>query len=322
VTAAAGDPDGPDQPGHTLALYDSDESLRVRALPYLRAGLDRGESVVVVVSEEVAQVLRAALGSDADRVEWRAAGAMYLRLGSMFEGFRRFLAERRAAGARMRLLTQGEVGPEAGRMAAYLRFEAMSNEVLSPYGYAIACLYDRRSRSEELVHHIREVHPRTLEPGGRTVPTGEYAEPTEYVTRATALAPVPDSVDVESELTDLDELAGLRRHLAAWAAAVGMNRDDVSELLHAVGEVATNALQHGRPPARVRTWVAARVAWVRVDDRGTGLVHPTAGYLRPSTTVDRGVGLWLARQLADVVNVRSDRTGTTVELHFPLSPAS
>ena len=38
---------------HSLLLYDSEESLRGRAVPFLRAGLDRGETVIAVVSADV-----------------------------------------------------------------------------------------------------------------------------------------------------------------------------------------------------------------------------------------------------------------------------
>ena len=39
---------GQDDALHALALYNSVESLRARAVPYLREGLKRAESVVVV----------------------------------------------------------------------------------------------------------------------------------------------------------------------------------------------------------------------------------------------------------------------------------
>ena len=99
---------------HAVALYDSEESLRARVVPYLREGLDRGETVVAVVSEAAEQIVRSALGGDADRVQWRAGEVSYDRLGAMFEGFRQFLADQRAAGVAMRLLTQNDVagGPD------------------------------------------------------------------------------------------------------------------------------------------------------------------------------------------------------------------
>jgi hypothetical protein len=95
---------------HAVALYDSEESLRARVVPYVREGLDRGETVVAVVSDAAERILRSALRGDAGRVQWRAGEVSYDRLGAMFEGFRQFLADQRAAGAKVRLLTQNDVG--------------------------------------------------------------------------------------------------------------------------------------------------------------------------------------------------------------------
>ena len=134
---------------HALLCYDSPESLCARAVPYVREGLARGEAVTAVVSADVAQVLGAALGDDAARVRWQAGDVSYGRLGAMFEGFRRFLAEQRAAGVPMRLLAQNDAIGSQERMAAYLRFEAMANEVYRPYGYRWACLYDTRAHSAD-----------------------------------------------------------------------------------------------------------------------------------------------------------------------------
>ena len=81
---------------HALLRYDSPECLCARAVPYVREGLARGEAVVAVVSAEVEQVLGSALGDAAAGVGWQAEDVSYGRLGVMFEGFRRFLAEQRA----------------------------------------------------------------------------------------------------------------------------------------------------------------------------------------------------------------------------------
>ena len=42
------------------------------------------------------------------------------------------------------------------------------------------------------------------------------------------------------------------------------------------------------------------------------------GYHHPNTAGGGGIGLWVARQLADVVTTHTDTAGTTVELSFPL----
>ena len=67
-------------------------------------------------------------------------------------------------------------------------------------------------------------------------------------------------------------------------------------------EVIGNALQHARPPCRVRAWRSAGVFHVRVDDGGPGTGVATAGYGPPATPASLGMGLWVARQLTDVVH--------------------
>ena len=244
---------------HAVALYDSEESLRARVVPYVREGLDRGETIVAVVSDAAERILRSALRGDAGRVQWRAGEVSYDRLGAMFEGFRQFLADQRAAGVAMRLLTQNDVAGGPDRIGAYLRNEAMTNEVYRPYGYSWACLYDRRAHTEETLRQVREVHPRLLEPGGRSIPSAEYVTPGDFVARSARYLPVPEVVELDVELIGAGELVRLRRLLGRWADGHGVEGDDAYDVLIAVSEAVTNALQHGAPPVRVQAFTDASI---------------------------------------------------------------
>jgi anti-sigma regulatory factor (Ser/Thr protein kinase) len=303
---------------HALLRYDSPESLCARALPYVREGLDRGEAVMAVVSAEVEQVLSSALGDAAAAVAWQAEDVSYGRLGVMFEGFRRFLAEQRAAGVPMRLLAQNDALGTEERMAAYLRFEAMTNEVYRPYGYRWACLYDTRAHSAQTMRQVSQVHPRLLERGGQEIPNDDYLEPNAYLARSGMPPPPPAAVQLDLPVTGPDQLVVVRRLLRRWANLHEMG-DHAGDVVSAVSEAVTNGLQHGRPPVRVRTWTADRLVRVQVHDHGLTPIPATTGYHRPAPEHDRGHGLWIARQLADVVTTHTDRGGTTVTLDFPLT---
>jgi anti-sigma regulatory factor (Ser/Thr protein kinase) len=98
-----------------------------------------------------------------------------------------------------------------------------------------------------------------------------------------------------------------------------MSIGDADGVVIAVGEAVTNALEHGAPPVRVRAWTTDGLARVHVHDRGSRSIPATAGYHRPTPEFDRGYGLWVARQLADVVTTHPDHTGTTIVLDFPSS---
>jgi len=119
-------------------------------------------------------------------------------------------------------------------------------------------------------------------------------------------------------VTGPGELVVFRRLLRRWADLHEMG-EPAGDVMIAVGEAVTNALQHGTPPVRVRAWTADRLARVHVHDRGLAPIPATAGYHRPPPELDRGYGLWVARQLADVITTHTDRGGTTITLDFPLT---
>ena len=314
--AAGGDGAAP----HALLLYESEDDLRAGAVPYVREGIEQGEAVIAVVSPGTQRVLHGALGDDAGRVRWEAGDVSYRRLGVMFEAFRRFLAEQRAAGTAMRLLAENEMVGTAERMAAYLRFEAMANEVYRPYGYRWACLYDTRTHSTQTLHHARQVHPRLLQADGQEILNGEYVETNSYVTRTGLLPRPPLAVELDSELANPGQLVAFRRRLRRWTEMHRVGGDDAQAILIAVGEAVTNALKHGAPPVRVLGWTADGLARVHVHDRGSRPIPATAGYHRPSPELGHGYGLWIIRQLADIVTTHSDSSGTTIALDFPLAP--
>jgi anti-sigma regulatory factor (Ser/Thr protein kinase) len=315
-----GDPNtvGEGESLHALLVYDSDEGLCSRAMPYIDEGFACDETVVAVVSDDAEKVLRAALGADAARVRWQAGDVSYRRLGGMFEGYRRFLAEQRAAGVAVRLLAENDVPSSADRMAGYLRFEAMATPVLGSFGYPWVCLYDTRVHSAETLDGAYRTHPRVLDAHGRDVPNADFVDPDEYLARGGPPAPPPDPAPVDLTLNGPLGLVAFRHLLRAWAPRHIGRGPEVDGVVIAVGEAVTNALQHGIPPVRVRAWTADRAVRVHVHDRGTAAIPLGAGYHRPLPGADHGHGLWVARQLADVVTTHTDHTGTVTVLDFPV----
>jgi anti-sigma regulatory factor (Ser/Thr protein kinase) len=78
----------------------------------------------------------------------------------------------------------------------------------------------------------------------------------------------------------------------------------------------TNALRHGRPPVDLRLWAAEGRLVCTVTDRGAGLQDPFIGY-GPAHGDDLslgGMGLWLARQLCDHVDITPIGEGVRVRL--------
>jgi len=120
----------------------------------------------------------------------------------------------------------------------------------------------------------------------------------------------------------LDLRAGLidvRALVRTSARAAGLAPARVAEVVLAAHEVAMNALTHGRGEGAVRVWNAGDELVCEVEDRGPGMLDPEAGVSQPDPSNPRGRGLWITRQLCDLVEVESAPAGTRIRLHVSLA---
>jgi anti-anti-sigma factor len=111
---------------------------------------------------------------------------------------------------------------------------------------------------------------------------------------------------------DASQLRGLRAELRAWLATVGADAGEVHDVLVAVGEACSNAIEHARVAGGGRIDVRART-------RGRDLVvtvRDGGRWREPAAPGDRGHGLRLMRMLAREVKIATAQNGTRVELRF------
>jgi serine/threonine-protein kinase RsbW len=114
-----------------------------------------------------------------------------------------------------------------------------------------------------------------------------------------------------------DQLGAIRTEMHRWLATLGLDADDGQDLVLAVNEAASNAVEHayaGRPAGgtvELRCWTEARNLRVEVVDRGTWRE-------RPSGNLGRGFGLPMMHRLVPALVVRHDTHGTRVLLSYPL----
>ncbi|HEX7744363.1 MAG TPA: sensor histidine kinase [Micromonosporaceae bacterium] len=308
---------------HAALIVDSDETLVSGLVPLLRRSLDNREPVLMVVGKQAERVVRRELGELSDRLEWKDQSAFYQRLGSAYEGFRRYLAEQHAAGRRVHVVAEPDVATESGpvpvdRVTAYLSYEAMCNEAYAEYGCPVTCLWDSRRHPALVIEGVRSVHSQELTAAGKIRNPG-YVTPQDYLVARSdvPLEPPPPTVDVDRQFTNAGQLALLRAAVQTWAEDRSFAAAATDDVVLAVTEVATNGLVHGAPPVRVRAWHHADILIVQVDDSRGRRLPPAAGYRRPSLGPEGGRGLWLARQLADTVTAHTGNGCTSVRLHFP-----
>ncbi|MBV9652247.1 MAG: sensor histidine kinase [Pseudonocardiales bacterium] len=302
---------------HVAVLYGSDAQLRNLLLPYLAGALGRREEVLVVISVTAERVLRDALGDAADSVQWGGPGLSYERLGRMFGAFSDYLEQRHRAGVPAHVIAEPDPDISYDRLSQYLRHLSMANEVYAAYGCPMLFLWDERRYPHEVMAHVRAVHPLLFDSGGLVI-NAEYCAPPDYLAANVPSVPaVPIDLDLDVLLYSPDGLALLRRRLRSWGTDAALGDRDTDDIVIAVDEIATNALEHGQPPARVRGWSTADAVFIRVDDHGRVGIPQTTGYVRPRTDARRGRGVWMARHLADVLTTHHSPTGTTVTMRFP-----
>ena len=109
-------------------------------------------------------------------------------------------------------------------------------------------------------------------------------------------------------------MGGLRRLVARHALDAGLTSARTSDLVLAVTEVAGNSLKHGGGEGVLRIWQDPLTLFCEVRDRGY-IRQPLVDREKPLLDTS-GRGLWLVNQLCDLVQVRTNESGTVVRLHM------
>jgi anti-sigma regulatory factor (Ser/Thr protein kinase) len=307
---------------HQGLLYGSEEEFLRGTVPFVRDGLDRDDSIWVVTTARNAGWLRSALGADAKRVvfgdcqEWyrhpvRALAALHraTRAGS--------------GGQRLRMIGEPLWAARTARETRErARFESLVNVALASANASFMCTYDTRVVNSEVVEQVARTHPELVVDGGAR-PSGRYTDPIVFSAECDRPPlPEPPPTALRLVFSRLGQLATLRVFMTSYATWAGAAPQPVEQFVQAVDEVATNAIEHGGGSGIVRVWTDPQVMSCEISDSGTGLRDPLAGHLPPPPGRTGGCGLWLARQFCDLVEVRSNPTGTIVRLHLVLPDCS
>jgi anti-sigma regulatory factor (Ser/Thr protein kinase) len=314
---------------HAALILEAEPDLEMLAAELVRSAQSYDE-VLLVVGDHTRTVLTGHLGESPAGVRWAEPGAFYQRLGYAYERFRRYLAGEHRAGRRVHVVAEPDLaagvdaGLRADRTAAYLAYEAICNHTYALGGSAVTCIWDGRQQPGAVVDGVRATHSHLVTGSGRTA-SPHFVAPERYLAgnQETPMDPPPGQVELDVTVSDSGGggggLRALRVAVSGWAAGHRFAGETLEDLVLAVVEVATNGLRHGGPPIRVRAWHHGATLITQCDDAGARPFPADAGYLRPDpvTAVAGGRGLWLARQMADVVTVSSRPGLTSVRLHFP-----
>jgi anti-sigma regulatory factor (Ser/Thr protein kinase) len=132
--------------------------------------------------------------------------------------------------------------------------------------------------------------------------------------------PLPSPTNDAMYHTYRSDLSQVRALVLQYARVAGLTESRANDLVLAVSEVAANTLRHTKAPGTLAIWHDADEVVCEVHDEGT-ITDPHAGQHKPPPGASGGHGLWLVRQVCDLVELTSDANGTTVRMHMTLRPS-
>ena len=288
------------------------EGFAREAVPLVERALRVDAPVLVATAEDRLAALRERLGGAAARVtfaEIRSLGANPARIIPAMADFLHGLPWD---------------GPEplavveavwAERSADELE-ECRRHERLLPLAFSagrrwrLVCPHDVDELDEETIEHARSHH----QDGGRRF-TGDPAAVAAQALAGGLPPPAADAWELPFTETDLMELRSL---VTGWAEREDLPCEPVEELVLAVHELATNSIRHGGGAGTMRLWRRGPTLLCEVQDTGT-IADPLVGRIQPGTDPASGRGMWIANQMCDLVQIRSNATGTHVRLHKRLA---
>ncbi|MEV4641715.1 sensor histidine kinase [Actinoplanes sp. NPDC049548] len=300
---------------HDVLFFGSTDDLLAVTVPFLRRGLAQGEAALVFDAGHNGTPIVQALSNEPGI--GRVTRDAHQRPARTLSLFQHTVEEALASGARG-VRIAGDVGlpVRPSHWAEWVRFEAAFNDVLAGYPVQAVCPWNTRQFSDEALRTVQRTHPSIITAHSRR-PNPDYLQPRDYLSRFAVPAPDPlETTEPTLTIADVTDLDLLRRRLDDTLTGCVLQLEDIEDFTFAVIEVATNALQHGRPPVQIRLWCADRKILCTVRDHGPGFDDPLAGYYTAGRAdlTQRPLGLWLVRRLCDHLDFFTRADHFTVRL--------
>jgi anti-sigma regulatory factor (Ser/Thr protein kinase) len=298
---------------HEALFYASDEDYVAALGPFVRAGLEAGEAVLVAVPTRNLQLLRDELADTRAAVRFVDMRQQGVNPARILPSIRelvdahpgrpvRFVGEPIWAGRTSEEIVEGH------------RHEALINEALALTPARIVCPYDVRTLDPAVLLDAKHTHPNLVENGRRRA-SRQYADPRAVYCADGRPLHEPEGQTVTLEL--LSGLASFRRAVEAYAVPSGLEPERVASFVLAANEAAANTIAHAGGDGAARLWRDDWSLVCELTDSGR-IDDPLVGRRTPSPEQDCGRGVWLMNHVSDLVELRSGESGTVVRIHMRL----
>ncbi|KFU76365.1 Anti-sigma regulatory factor (Ser/Thr protein kinase) [Amycolatopsis lurida] len=299
---------------HPALFYEGPEDYLAGTVPFIRQGLLVGEPVAVSVPGPHLELLRAALGQDAEKVRLLDMTEEGRNPGRIIPSVLRAFAD---AHPDQRVRIIGEpiwAGRSELEYPACAQHEALINLAFTGRDVTILCPYDTTRLDVHVLADAEATHPVLVDADGERPSTGY--DPQRIISGYNTPLPEPaTALTIDAVTRDSASLAQARTVTREQAHRVGLSpaRNEDVELV--VAELLGNSIDHGGGQGRLRLWTEQGYLVCEVRDNGH-ITDPLAGRRPVPAGELRGRGLLLVNQLSDLVRVHTDPHGTTVRACF------
>lgn len=300
---------------HVALVHSTPEGLLPPATRFVEEGVSAGHAVCAIFEPRALSELSAAVGPTAN-VTFVDVNE-YPTPAARLRGVHRFVTDALDNGAmHVRLIGQAMWPTSLEHAREWGRYESVVNDVLRPFPVSATCTYDASRLPRGVLADADLTHPLVTDGVARRR-SSDYVQPAALLPRwNTQPRPVPASA---AAMTPPFDPASTRRFISDRSAAAGLSDERAKDLALAATEILTNAIEHGGGVRSVRTWVADGHLECQIDDMGRGPTDPLAGYRPPTTEQPTGRGLWLARQMVDLMRIVPGPAGTSVRLSVAIA---
>lgn len=298
---------------HEALFYGSEAEFVLGTVPFIRHGLERGEVVLVVESQEKIALLKGELGEDESSVHFADMEQVGSNPARIIPAWTEFVAE--YGRDRRGLRGIGEpiwAGRSEDALVECQRHESLINVAFGRgRAWKLLCPYDTSALPSTVLEEARRSHAFVSE--------RQVGLPSPHFRGIEASAAVPDTPLRTPPAGTLGlafragELGHVRSFARRFGLSAGLEGGPAAELVSAVNEIATNSVRHGGGQGTFLIWRDGAYVVCEVRDRGL-FDRPLADRERADGS-GGSRGLWLANQLCDLVQIRAYPEGTIVRLH-------
>lgn len=299
---------------HEAVFYAGDDEFVERSRGFVEEGLERDEPSLVMVGSRKLALLREALGTSAEHVQFTDMEVVGRNPARIIPAWSRFVADHATGGGPMRGI--GEpiwAGRNPNELTECQLHESLTNLAFAAADdFRLICPYDTSALPHQVLAEARRSHP-VVSQEGEEHTSLDYRGIDNVAARFAEPLPEPPP-DVEELTVTMRALRDARRLVRARAQEAGLGeRSD--DFVLAVNEVLSNSINHAREDGMLRLWQDPDGLVCEVRDGGH-IVQPLIGREEPAIGQIGGHGIWLVNLVCDLVQVRSSPEGSAVRMQM------